>query len=296
LQVAAADAVRAGKKILILSDGVGDGLGTEYSYIPPLLAVGAVHHHLIREGLRMKASIIVNTAQCWNTHHFGCLIGYGASAVCPYLTLETVRQWWSDPKTQQFMERGKIPAITLDQALENYCKAIEGGILKILSKMGISLLTSYQGAQIFEAIGIGQDLLELGFYGTTSRVGGLSISELAQEVLSFHQRAFPQLTIKKLENFGFIQYRPGGEYHGNSPELAKLLHKAVADQKNYDHYEVYQQHLKSKPVSALRDLLEFQSDRSPIPLEVVEPVTEIVKRFTTGGMSLGALSREAMKF
>jgi len=293
LQVAAADAVRAGKKILILSDAVGDGLGTEYSYIPPLLAVGAVHHHLIREGLRMKTSLIVNTAQCWNTHHFGCLIGYGASAVCPYLTLETVRHWWSDPKTQQFMERGKIPAITLEKAVENYCKAIEAGILKILSKMGISLLTSYQGAQIFEAIGIGQDLLELGFYGTTSRVGGLSISELAQEVLSFHQRAFPQLTIKKLENFGFIQYRPGGEYHGNSPELAKLLHKAVADQKNYDHYKVYQQHLQSKPVSALRDLLDFQSDRSPIPLEVVEPVTEIVKRFTTGGMSLGALSREA---
>jgi glutamate synthase (ferredoxin) len=289
----AAATVRAGKKILILSDGVRDGLGAEYSYIPPLLAVGAVHHHLIREGLRMKASLIVNTAQCWNTHHFGCLIGYGASAVCPYLTLETVRHWWSDPKTQQFMERGKIPAITLEQALENYRKAIEGGILKILSKMGISLLTSYQGAQIFEAIGIGQDLLELGFYGTTSRVGGLSISELAQEVLSFHRRAFPELTIKKLENFGFIQYRPGGEYHSNSPELAKLLHKAIADQQNYDHYEVYQRHLQNKPLTALRDLLEFQSDRSPVPLEEVEPVTEIVKRFTTGGMSLGALSREA---
>jgi len=289
----AAATVRAGKKILILSDGVRDGLGAEYSYIPPLLAVGAVHHHLIREGLRMKASLIVNTAQCWNTHHFGCLIGYGASAVCPYLTLETVRHWWSDPKTQQFMERGKIPAITLEQALENYRKAIEGGILKILSKMGISLLTSYQGAQIFEAIGIGQDLLKLGFYGTTSRVGGLSISELAQEVLSFHRRAFPELTIKKLENFGFIQYRPGGEYHSNSPELAKLLHKAIADQQNYDHYEVYQRHLQNKPLTALRDLLEFQSDRSPVPLEEVEPVTEIVKRFTTGGMSLGALSREA---
>ena len=292
LQATAAEAVRAGKKILILSDGVGDGLGTEYTYIPPLLAVGAVHHHLIREGLRMKASLIVHTAQCWSTHHFACLIGYGASAVCPYLAQATVRSWWSDPKTQQFMERGKLPAITLDKALENYRKAIEAGILKILSKMGISLLTSYQGAQIFEAIGIGQDLLELGFYGTTSRVGGLTISELAQEVLSFHQRAFPELTIKKLENFGFVQYRPGGEYHMNSPEVAKALHKAVETQ-NYDHYEVYQKHLQGRPVSALRDLLDLQLASVPIPIEEVEPVTEIVKRFTTGGMSLGALSREA---
>ncbi len=293
LQAAAAEAVRAGKQILILSDSYADKLGAEYSYIPPLLAVGAVHHHLIREGLRMRVSLIVNTAQCWSTHHFACLIGYGASAVCPYLALETVRSWWSDPKTQQFMERGKIAAISLEKATENYRKAVEAGILKILSKMGISLLTSYQGAQIFEAIGIGHALLELGFYGTTSRVGGLSISELAQEVLSFHQRAFPQLTVKKLENFGFVQYRPGGEYHMNSPEMAKALHKAVADQKNYDHYEVYRKHRESRPVTALRDLLDFQSDRAAIPIEEVEPVTEIVKRFATGGMSLGALSREA---
>ncbi len=288
----AVEAVRAGNKILILSDRTTEKIGTEYSYIPPLLAVGAVHHHLIREGLRMKASLVVNTAQCWSTHHFACLIGYGASAVCPYLALDTVRSWWSDPKTQQFMERGKIPAITLEKALGNYRKAVEAGILKILSKMGISLLTSYQGAQIFEAIGIGQDLLSVGFYGTTSRLGGLSISELAQEVLSFHQRAFPELTVKKLENFGFVQYRPGGEYHMNSPELAKMLHKAIADQK-YDHYEVYQKHLAARPVTALRDLLDFQSDRPAVPLESVEPVTEIVQRFCTGGMSLGALSREA---
>jgi glutamate synthase (ferredoxin) len=293
LQAAAVDAVRSGKKILILSDRSEGNIGTEYTYIPPLLAVGAVHHHLIRAGLRVKASLVVDTAQCWSTHHFGCLIGYGASAVCPYLTLATVESWWSDPKTQQFMERGKIPAISLESATENYRKAVEGGLLKILSKMGISLLSSYQGAQIFEAIGIGRDLLDLGFYGTTSRLGGLSISELATEVLSFHQRAFPELTVKKLENFGFVQYRPGGEYHMNSPELAKSLHKAIAAPQNYDHYQVYKQHLQVRPVTALRDLLDFQSDRSSIPLEEVEPVAEIVKRFCTGGMSLGALSREA---
>ena len=292
LQKQAAESVRAGAKILILSDRTGTGIAAEYTYIPPLLAIGAVHHHLIREGLRMKTSLIVDTAQCWSTHHFACLLGYGAGAVCPYMALDTVTAWWHEPKTQQFMTRGKIATLTLNQAVENYRKAIESGLLKILSKMGISLLSSYQAAQIFEAIGIGGDLLALGFRGTTSRIGGLSVSELAQEVLSFHSKAFPELTAKKLENLGFVQYRPGGEYHMNSPELAKSLHKAV-NGKQYDHYEVYKQHLHNRPVTALRDLLDFHSERSSIPLEEVESINDIVKRFCTGGMSLGALSREA---
>ncbi|BAZ88238.1 glutamate synthase-related protein [Dolichospermum compactum] len=292
LQKQSAESVRAGAKILILSDRTGTGIAAEYTYIPPLLAIGAVHHHLIREGLRMKTSLIVDTAQCWSTHHFACLLGYGAGAVCAYMALDTVTAWWHEPKTKQFMTRGKIATLTLEQAIENYRKAVESGLLKILSKMGISLLSSYQAAQIFEAIGIGRDLLALGFRGTTSRIGGLSVSELAQEVLSFHSKAFPELTAKKLENLGFVQYRPGGEYHMNSPELAKSLHKAV-NGKQYDHYEVYKQHLQNRPVTALRDLLDFQSERSPIPLEQVESVNDIVKRFCTGGMSLGALSREA---
>ena len=300
LQAQAAESVRAGAKILILSDQIpatlnkedNEGISTEYTYIPPLLAVGAVHHHLIREGLRMKTSLIVNTAQCWSTHHFACLIGYGAGAVCPYMALDTVRDWCIDPKTQKLMVVKKIPTLTGEQALGNYRKAIESGLLKILSKMGISLLSSYQAAQIFEAIGIGGDLIELGFQGTTSRIGGLSVSELADEVLSFHSKAFPELTTKKLENLGFVQYRPGGEYHMNSPEMVKALHKAV-DDKNYDHYEVYKKHLQGRPVTALRDLLDFQGERPPIPIEEVESVSEIVRRFCTGGMSLGALSREA---
>ena len=300
LQAQAAESVRAGAKILILSDQIpptpnkedNEGISTEYTYIPPLLAVGAVHHHLIREGLRMKTSLIVNTAQCWSTHHFACLIGYGAGAVCPYMALDTVRDWCIDPKTQKLMVVKKIPTLTGEQALGNYRKAIESGLLKILSKMGISLLSSYQAAQIFEAIGIGGDLIELGFQGTTSRIGGLSVSELADEVLSFHSKAFPELTTKKLENLGFVQYRPGGEYHMNSPEMVKALHKAV-DDKNYDHYEVYKKHLQGRPVTALRDLLDFQGERTPIPIEEVESVSEIVRRFCTGGMSLGALSREA---
>ena len=297
-------AVQAGCKILILSDLVGGGVSESQSYIPPMLAVGAVHHHLIRQGLRMRTAILVETAQCWSTHHFACLSGYGAAGVCPYLALESVRNWWSDSRTQKLMERGKIEKISIEASQDNYRQAVEAGLLKILSKMGISLLSSYQGAQIFEAIGIGGDLLNLAFAGTTSRLGGLRIAELAQEVISCHQRAFPELSGKKLENLGFIQYRPGGEYHMNSPEMAKALHKAVAvfgngesDQKgqrrNYDHYQVYQKYLEERPVTALRDLLDFNSDRASIPIEEVESVTEIVKRFCTGAMSLGSLSREA---
>jgi glutamate synthase (ferredoxin) len=288
----AVEAVRAGKKILILSDRMEGAVNADKSYIPPMLAVGAVHHHLIRQGLRMKVSLIVETAQCWSTHHFACLIGYGAAAVCPYLALESVRQWCSNPKTQKLMARGKITALTVEQAQKNYRKAVEAGLLKILSKMGISLLSSYQGAQIFEAIGIGADLLKVGFAGTASRLGGLSLADLAREVISIHCRAFPELTTKKLENFGFIQYRPGGEYHMNSPEMAKALHKAVST-KNYDHYDLYLQYLEGRPVTALRDLLDFNSDRAPISVDEVESVADIVQRFCTGAMSLGALSREA---
>ncbi|MBW3586070.1 MAG: glutamate synthase subunit alpha, partial [Cyanobacteria bacterium 0813] len=320
----AAQAVREGSRILILSDRISKaegessvGLSAECTYIPPFLAVGAVHHHLINVGLRMQTSLVVDTAQCWSTHHFACLIGYGAVAVCPYLALESVRAWWSDAKTQNLMQHGKVPNITACQAQAKYRTAVENGLLKILSKMGISLLSSYQGAQIFEAIGIGGDLLDLGFKGTVSRIGGLSVAELANEVMSFYSQAFPELILKKLENFGFVQYRRGGEYHRNSPEMAKALHKAVTTfkaqtngngngaqaktsttvDKNgesaYDHYEVYKQQLENGPVTALRDLLDFASDRPPIAIEEVESVADVVKRFATGGMSLGALSPEA---
>ncbi len=307
----ATQAVQDGSKIIILSDRaleVGSqksevgSINETTSYIPPLLAVGTVHHHLIKQGLRLQTSLVVDTAQCWSTHHFACLVGYGASAVCPYLTLETIRQWWHDPKTQKLMGNGKIETITLEEALGNYRHAVELGLLKILSKMGISLLASYHGAQIFEAIGLGPELVQMAFDGTTSRVGGLSTVELAEEIIAVHSRAFPSLTEKKLKNFGFINYRPGGEYHMNSPEMAKSLHKAVAaykagengaNQKAFDHYEMYQTYLKERPITALRDLLEFNGDRPSIPVAEVEPVEAIVKRFCTGGMSLGALSREA---
>ncbi len=291
----AAKKVASGAEILILSDRTAP-IDEKTSYIPPLLAVGAVHHHLIRSHLRLKASIVIDTAQCWSTHHFACLIGYGASAVCPYLALETIAQWWIEPKTQKLMENGKLEAISLEKALINYRKSVEAGLLKILSKMGISLLSSYHGAQIFEAIGLSADLVKLAFNGTTSRVGGLSIAEVAQEAIAFHSKAFPNLTAKKLENYGFVNYRPGGEYHMNSPEMAKALHKAVAAHsqgEGYDHYETYRQILQQRPVTALRDLLEFNSDRASIAIEAVESIESILQRFCTGGMSLGALGREA---
>ncbi|OAB62813.1 glutamate synthase subunit alpha [Leptolyngbya valderiana BDU 20041] len=288
-------AVEAGAEVLILSDRIDDSgnptkVNETHTYIPPMLAVGAVHHHLIARGLRMKASIVVDTAQCWSTHHYACLVGYGASAVCPYLTWETLRQWWHDDRTQSLIKTGKLPNLSLDDSLKNYRKAAEAGLLKILSKMGISLLSSYQGAQIFEAIGIGGELIDLGMKGTTSRIGGLTVADLGRETLEFHKRAFPH--VEKLEHYGFVQHRKGGEYHGNNPDMTKLLHKAVRDGQ-YDHYEVYREQLENRPVAALRDLLDFDSDRDPIPLEEVESTEEILKRFCTGGMSLGALSPEA---
>ncbi|MEM7725947.1 MAG: glutamate synthase large subunit [Cyanobacteria bacterium P01_A01_bin.45] len=306
LQLAASEAVESGSKIIILSDRIssenstrenGSAVNSEYTYIPPLMAVGAVHHYLISQGLRMQVSLVVDTAQCWSTHHYACLLGYGVDAICPYMALDTVCNWWAEPKTQQFMERGKIESLSLNEAVANYRQAIESGLLKILSKMGISLLSSYQGAQIFEAIGIGKDLLDISFRGTTSRINGLSITDLAQEVLSIHSKAFPELNLKKLENLGFVQYRRGGEYHMNSPEMAKALHKAIgavkADSTPVEHYDLYKQYLKGRPVTALRDLLDLESDRQPIPITEVESVTSILQRFCTGGMSLGALSREA---
>ncbi|MCP9928566.1 glutamate synthase large subunit [Cyanobium sp. CH-040] len=298
LQHEAEAAVRDGHQILVLSDRVGiDGspgcINATTTYVPPLLAVGAVHHHLLRLGLRLRASLVVDTAQCWSTHHLACLIGFGASAVCPWLTWETTRHWLAQPRIQKLIETGKLPPLDAQQAQANVRRALEDGLRKILSKIGISLLASYHGAQIFEAIGIGADLIDLAFCGTTSRIAGLSLSELASETLTFHAKAFPELDRTKLEFMGFVQYRTGGEYHLNSPEMAKALHAAVKAGPGYDHFATYQTLLNSRPVTALRDLLELKPAATPLPIEQVESVESLCRRFCTGGMSLGALSREA---
>jgi glutamate synthase (ferredoxin) len=295
LKAEAEAAVRAGTQIVVLSDrgGSSGGIAATTTTVPPLLVVGAVHHHLLNLGLRLQASLVVDTAQCWSTHHLACLIGYGASAVCPWLTWETTRHWLSHPRVQKLIETGKLPALTPDQAQANVRKALEDGLRKILSKIGISLLASYHGAQIFEAIGLGADLIELAFKGTTSRVAGLSLAELASETLSFHAKAFPELNRTKLEFMGFVQYRTGGEYHLNSPEMAKALHAAVKAGPGYDHFSTYKTLLENRPVTALRDLLELKPAPAALPIEQVESVESICSRFCTGGMSLGALSREA---
>lgn len=287
---AADEAVRNGSQLLVLSDR-SDELEATRPAIPILLAVGAVHQHLIQNGLRMSASIVADTAQCFSTHQFACLIGFGASAVCPYLAFETCRQWRLSTKTVNLMRNGKMPSVTIEQAQKNFCRAIKSGLLKILSKMGISLLSSYCGAQIFEIYGLGKVVMDIAFCGSKSSIGGLTLDELARETLSFWVKAFSEDTAKRLENYGFLQFRQGGEYHGNNPEMSKLLHKAVR-QKSESAYSVYQQHLANRPVNVLRDLLEFKSDRSPIPVGRVEPASAIVQRFCTGGMSLGAISRE----
>ena len=287
----AEELVLNGCEVLILSD---KGVNAKQTYIPPLLAVGAVHHHLLKAGLRLQTSLVIETAQCWSTHHVACLIGYGVSAISPWLAWETTRHWWNLPKTQKNIQNGKLPEnLTIEKAQSNLKKALEDGLRKILSKIGISVLASYHGAQIFEAIGIGADLIDIAFKGTTSRVAGLSIKELANETLTFHSKAFPELDRNKLEFLGFVQYRSNGEFHLNNPEMSKLLHQAVKAGPTYDHFATYQTLLENRPVTALRDLLAFTPAQQPLPLEKIESVESICKRFCTGGMSLGALSREA---
>ncbi len=299
----AAQAVQLGNTILILSDR---GVDQDQMAVPALLAVGRVHHHLIGTGLRLACSLVVETAQCWSTHHFACLLGYGAQAVCPYLALETTRHWYVSDRTQTFLAQvearpeqlADFVGLTIEKAQLNYIKAIEAGLLKILSKMGISLLTSYVGAQIFECLGLGSHVIERCFTGTTSRLGGLEIDEIAQESVRFHQQAYGASA--KTINYGVITYRPDGEYHGNNPQVVKALHGAVGLNKKITdpaertaQFLVYSQLLKERPPQALRDLLQFQSDRAPIAIDEVEPIETIVARFCTGAMSLGALSKEA---
>jgi len=282
--------ISQGTEIIILTDRTDD-LNMNKIFIPPLLMVGSLHHYLIRSKLRHKVSLIIETGQCWNTHHFACLIGYGASAVCPYLAFLTVRQWWHASKTQKLMSNGKLPQMTIEKAQKNYSSAIEKGLLKILSKMGICLLSSYHGAQIFEILGLGEDIVDLAFYGTTSRIGGINLNELFDHSSKIHDAAFVNELPRKLPNLGYVQYRPGAEYHVNSPEMSKILHKAVRNT-DVNLYNKYRNLLTNRQATNLRDLLYFSSNKSPISINQVEPIEKILERFCTGGMSLGALSRE----
>ncbi len=283
-------AINDGCSLIIISD---KGVNSKKSFIPPLLAVGAIHHYLLKKEIRLKASLIIETGQCWSTHHLACLIGYGVSAICPWLTLESGRHWLAHPKTQKLIASKKINSLSVEEVQENIKKALEDGLRKILSKIGISLLSSYHGAQIFEAVGIGSDLIKIAFDGTTSRIAGITLKELANESLAIHIKAYPEIDLKKLEFLGFVQFRNNGEYHSNNPEMSKVLHSALKQGSEYNHFETYKTLIRNRPITSLRDLLTIDSKRKSIPLDQVESVQSICKRFCTGGMSLGALSREA---
>lgn len=293
-------AVRAGCGCVVLSDRLPSAAALDHSRppIPPLLAVGAVHHHLIRTGLRTETSLIVETAQCFSTHHVAMLVGYGAHAVCPYLAFESCRQWRAAPRTQALIKAGKVPDVAADDATVNFKKALEKGLLKILSKMGISLLSCYHGAQIFEAYGLGREVVDTAFVGSVSRIGGMSMDDIAAETEKFWAKGFPEKAPTKLDDYGFIQSRPKGEYHANNQTMSKLLHKAIGLGGNgkgaQEAYDAYTTHFEQAPVHVLRDMLELTPGvgKGPIPIEEVESAADIMARFCTGGMSLGAISRE----
>uniref|UniRef100_A0A7R9Z740 glutamate synthase (ferredoxin) n=1 Tax=Chlamydomonas euryale TaxID=1486919 RepID=A0A7R9Z740_9CHLO len=288
-------AVKAGAQCVVISDRF-DSPKPELAPVPMLAAVGAVHHHLIKTGLRSDTSIIAETSTCYSTHHAAMLIGYGAHAICPYLAYETCRQWRLSSRTASLIKTGKLPDVSIKQAQRNFKKSIEKGILKILSKMGISLLSCYHGAQIFEAYGLGSDIVDMCFRGSVSRIGGMSLADLQSEAEELWAKAFPEKAMTKLEDYGFIQSRAKGEFHSNNQTMAKLLHKSIGlgdgSVASDEAYKAYMQHFAEAPAAVLRDCLELKSDKSPISIDEVEPAADIMARFCTGGMSLGAISRE----
>ena len=280
----AQDALASGHNILIITDRRMD---REHVAIPALLALSAVHHHLVREGLRTTAGLVVETGSAREVHHFAVLAGYGAEAVHPYLAMETLAAMHQD-----------LPgALSADKAIANYVKAVGKGLSKIMSKMGISTYMSYCGAQIFEAIGLDRPLVEKYFRGTASQIGGIGVFEVAEEAIRLHKAAFGDdpVLASMLDAGGEYAWRVRGEEHMWTPDaIAKLQHSTRAGK--FDTYKEYAQIIndQSRRHMTLRGLFEFKVDPAKaIPIEEVEPASEIVKRFATGAMSLGSISTEA---
>ena len=280
----AVDAIKGGKNILIISDR---GVSATQVAIPALLALSAIHQHLVREGLRTSAGLVVETGNAREVHHFAVLAGYGAEAVHPYLAMETLAAIHKD-----------LPGdLSADKAIYNYVKAIGKGLSKIMSKMGVSTYMSYCGAQLFEAIGINGETIAKYFSGTPSRVGGIGVFEIAEEAIRMHKAAFGNdpVLATMLDAGGEYAWRARGEEHMWSPDaIAKLQHSTRAN--NWNTYKEYAQLIndQSKRHMTLRGLFEFKIDPAKaIPVEEVEPAKEIVKRFATGAMSLGSISTEA---
>ncbi len=278
-------AVRKGKAFLILSDR---GIRENELAIPSLLAVSAVHHDLIRRGLRPRCDLIVESGEVREVHHFCCLIGYGAGAVNPYLAMESIARLAAD---------GQLPGQDAPSAVARYVQAAAKGILKVISKMGISTLQSYRGAQIFECIGLSEALAAAYFPGTASRIGGAGLDIVAREAFCRRQTAFPPIrpaTEGVLDPGGRYKWRRGGEVHQYTPHMIGRLQQAVRLQ-DEGAWRIYTELVneQNRREGLLCGLLDFRTDRAPVPLEEVEPWTRIVRRFKTGAMSYGSISREA---
>ena len=270
-------AVRNGATLLILSDRQ---LGENRLPIHSLLATGAVHHHLIRSGLRADANLIIESGSARDSHHFACLLGFGATAIYPYLAYSIL---------EGQLRSGELLGDPT-RCYKNYRKGINKGLLKIMSKMGISAVNSYRGAQLFEAVGLDKEIVEVCFTGVASRISGAGFDELERDLWQVASKARSRR--KTLDQGGLLKYVHGGEYHAFNPDVVMTLQQAVATG-DYADYQRYAQYCTDRPVAALRDLLDLDLTGNAIDIDAVEPIDAILKRFDSAGMSLGALSPEA---
>jgi glutamate synthase (NADPH) large chain len=279
-------AIADGARTIILSDRHSNA---ELAPIPSLLLTAAIHHHLVREKTRTKVGLIVEAGDVREVHHVSMLIGYGAAAVNPYLAIESVEDL---SRSSVYLD------VEPEKAMKNVIKALGKGVLKVMSKMGVSTVASYTGAQIFEALGLSQEFVDRYFTGTTSKLGGIGLAEIAEEVRLRHLRAYPAdgipLAHRLLPIGGEYQWRREGEPHLFDPETVFRLQHSTRSGR-YDIFKQYTKHVddQAERLMTLRGLLGFKSDHPPVPIEEVEPVSEIVKRFSTGAMSYGSISLEA---
>ncbi|MZE79900.1 glutamate synthase large subunit [Streptomyces xinghaiensis] len=283
----AASAIEDGARLIVLSDRHSDA---EHAPIPSLLLTSAVHHHLIRTKQRTQAGLLVEAGDVREVHHVALLIGYGAAAVNPYLAMESV---------EDLVRAGTfLPGVEPETAIRNLIKALGKGVLKVMSKMGISTVASYRGAQVFEAVGLDESFVEKYFHGTTTKIGGADLDVIAQEVAARHTKAYPVSGIaaahRALDIGGEYQWRREGEPHLFDPETVFRLQHSTRTRR-YDIFKQYTRRVdeQSERLMTLRGLFSFKSGRPSIPIEEVEPASEIVKRFSTGAMSYGSISQEA---
>ena len=276
----AQDEVASGVSVLVLSDRA---FGPERAPVPMLLAVGAVHHRLLLVGRRTRAAIVCDTGEPREDHHFACLIGFGAALVHPYLALATARDVAKGGK-----HRGPSDA---DEAEARYVAAVEKGLLKTMSKMGISTLAAYRGAQVFEQVGLAADVVERYFHGTPGVTGGADLGVLARDACALHAEAFPEAA-EKLPDRGVYRFRKAGEYHALNPDVFKPLHKAVRTG-SAEAFAEYARAVDERPATSVRDLLAVEPAGPPLDLDEVEPLADVLARFTTQAMSHGSVSREA---